>query len=375
MASALAAVAAPAGSAWAAIAARHETALAAMARLVGTTPDRVTTIPSTSAGIFPVASACWAGRQRGAARSRVPRQRVPLAAGRGSRGPGGAPGAPARPAGDGRAPRPGGGRRDPGGGGEPGGLRHRVPRRPRRTTAAPSPAPLLVVDAIQGLGAVAAVLGPADVLVAGGQKWLRAGWGSGVMAVGDRALERLAPTLTGWCGVEALPRLRGPAASRDAGRRRAVSRRALRRTSGTLQMGAAVEVIEMAGIAAIEAAVLARAAAVEEACAGPGPRCSLPGGGPRSRRHRQLPPARRGPAADRRPPGRRRPGGVAPLRLGAGLAARVDAAGGRRDAPGGTGALSGREGPPGLRWVTSPRGRSAMGIAFGHPWRYSDHAE
>ena len=39
-------------------------------------------------------------------------------------------------------------------------------------------------------------------MVAGGQKWMRAGWGSGVMAVSERALDRLAPTLSGWLGVE-----------------------------------------------------------------------------------------------------------------------------------------------------------------------------
>jgi selenocysteine lyase/cysteine desulfurase len=126
------------------------------------------------------------------------------------------------------------------------------------------PAPLLVVDAIQSLGAVAAHLAPADVLVAGGQKWLRAGWGSGVMAVADRALERLAPTLTGWCGVERYLDFE-TAPPHDilgtAGRFQEGSPPYL----GTLQMGAAVEVIETAGIDAIASVVLERAAAVEEA--------------------------------------------------------------------------------------------------------------
>ena len=57
---------------------------------------------------------------------------------------------------------------------------------------------LLVVDAIQGLGAMRVALDGADMIVAGGQKWLRAGFGAGVMAVSDRLLEVVEPTLTGW---------------------------------------------------------------------------------------------------------------------------------------------------------------------------------
>jgi selenocysteine lyase/cysteine desulfurase len=61
---------------------------------------------------------------------------------------------------------------------------------------------LLVVDGIQGLGAVEADWTAADVLVAGGQKWLRSGWGTGLLAVSDRALARLDPLLAGWTAVE-----------------------------------------------------------------------------------------------------------------------------------------------------------------------------
>ncbi len=61
---------------------------------------------------------------------------------------------------------------------------------------------LVVVDGIQGLGAVKAGLGSADVFVAGGQKWLRAGFSAGVMVVSPRVFDRLEPTLTGWWGVE-----------------------------------------------------------------------------------------------------------------------------------------------------------------------------
>ena len=105
------------------------------------------------------------------------------------------------------------------------------------------PGPLLVVDGIQGLGAVAASLAPADVLVAGGQKWMRAGWGSGVMAVGDRALERLAPTLTGWTGVERFLDFTAPPPHPilDAADR---FQEGSPPFLGTLQLGAAAEVIE-----------------------------------------------------------------------------------------------------------------------------------
>nr|WP_246406585.1 aminotransferase class V-fold PLP-dependent enzyme [Modestobacter versicolor] len=61
---------------------------------------------------------------------------------------------------------------------------------------------LLVVDGIQGVGAVEMDWTAADVLVAGGQKWLRSGWSTGVVAVSDRALDRLDPLLAGWTGVQ-----------------------------------------------------------------------------------------------------------------------------------------------------------------------------
>jgi len=68
---------------------------------------------------------------------------------------------------------------------------------------------LLVVDAIQGLGAVDQDWTAADVLVAGGQKWLRSGWSTGVLAVSDRALERLDPLLAGWSAVQEPTRYDG----------------------------------------------------------------------------------------------------------------------------------------------------------------------
>jgi selenocysteine lyase/cysteine desulfurase len=60
---------------------------------------------------------------------------------------------------------------------------------------------LLIVDAMQGLGATDLPWTAADLLVTGGQKWLRAGWSTGFLYASDRALERLEPSLTGWTGV------------------------------------------------------------------------------------------------------------------------------------------------------------------------------
>lgn len=61
---------------------------------------------------------------------------------------------------------------------------------------------LLIVDAIQGFGVVDAPWQLADVVVTGGQKWCRAGWGTGFMAVSDRAREQLTPVFSGYTGTE-----------------------------------------------------------------------------------------------------------------------------------------------------------------------------
>jgi selenocysteine lyase/cysteine desulfurase len=60
---------------------------------------------------------------------------------------------------------------------------------------------LLVVDGIQGFGVVDEPWAAADVLVCGGQKWLRAGWGTGFAVLSDRALARMDPLISGWTGA------------------------------------------------------------------------------------------------------------------------------------------------------------------------------
>lgn len=61
---------------------------------------------------------------------------------------------------------------------------------------------LLIVDAIQGAGVIDADYAAADVVATGGQKWLRAGWGTGFLSFSDRALERLDPVISGYTGTD-----------------------------------------------------------------------------------------------------------------------------------------------------------------------------
>jgi selenocysteine lyase/cysteine desulfurase len=57
---------------------------------------------------------------------------------------------------------------------------------------------LLIVDAIQGFSVVDAPYQAADVVVSGGQKWARAGWSTGFLAMSDRATDRIRPVLSGF---------------------------------------------------------------------------------------------------------------------------------------------------------------------------------
>ena len=61
---------------------------------------------------------------------------------------------------------------------------------------------LLIVDAIQGFGVVDAPFELADVVASGGQKWVRAGWGTGFLALSDRALDHLVPVVSGYTGTD-----------------------------------------------------------------------------------------------------------------------------------------------------------------------------
>ena len=79
---------------------------------------------------------------------------------------------------------------------------------------------LLIVDATQGFGVVDAPFELADVIASGGQTWVRAGWGTGFLALSDRAIERLTPVFSGFSAADApdlpldevMPPARGAAA-------------------------------------------------------------------------------------------------------------------------------------------------------------------
>lgn len=76
---------------------------------------------------------------------------------------------------------------------------------------------LLIVDAIQGFSVVDAPFTVADVVASGGQKWVRSGWGTGFLALSDRAVDQLTPVLSGYTATdsdsmpldEVLPPARG----------------------------------------------------------------------------------------------------------------------------------------------------------------------
>jgi len=63
---------------------------------------------------------------------------------------------------------------------------------------------LLIVDASQCFGVVDAPWHLADAVVAGGQKWPRAGWGTGFLALSDRAREHLTPVWSGFSGTDVV---------------------------------------------------------------------------------------------------------------------------------------------------------------------------
>lgn len=122
---------------------------------------------------------------------------------------------------------------------------------------------LLVVDAIQGLGAIEFSAAVPDVVVAGGQKWLRSGWGSGLLALSPRSIEMLHPTLTGWWGVEEAFDWDEPpphVSRSDAERFQGGSPPLF----GAMALGAALEVIEAEGMSNINATVMENVVAIEE---------------------------------------------------------------------------------------------------------------
>ncbi|WP_328455555.1 aminotransferase class V-fold PLP-dependent enzyme [Streptomyces sp. NBC_00386] len=121
---------------------------------------------------------------------------------------------------------------------------------------------LLIVDAIQAFGVAAMDWDAADVVVAGGQKWLRAGWATGFAALSDRALESLEPVLTGWTGVEDVGLFDGAEHPPAADARRWSITNLSPVTAAAF--AAALDLVEQHTVTAIEAAIATRIAELAE---------------------------------------------------------------------------------------------------------------
>ncbi|KUN80916.1 hypothetical protein AQJ66_24855 [Streptomyces bungoensis] len=117
---------------------------------------------------------------------------------------------------------------------------------------------LLIVDAIQAFGVAEMAWDAADVVVAGGQKWLRAGWATGFATLSGRALEALEPVLTGWTGVEGAGVFDGAEHSPAPDARRWSITHLSPVTAAAF--AAALGLVERYGVAAIEDAIATRVA-------------------------------------------------------------------------------------------------------------------
>ena len=111
---------------------------------------------------------------------------------------------------------------------------------------------------------------------------MRAGFTAGVMAVSDRLLEILEPTLTGWWGVEDAFDFHVPPPHtplRNAERLHTTAPDPV----GGVAAAAAIETIELIGIEAIESAVLDRSEVIEQGLRGCGAVVETPWRGRRER--------------------------------------------------------------------------------------------
>ncbi len=115
---------------------------------------------------------------------------------------------------------------------------------------------LLILDAVQGFGVVDAPYELADVVATGGRKWLRAGHGTGLLALSDRALDELRPVFSGWNRLEFVPgqdlALTAPgAAGFQVGTPEPVAE---------ARLAAVLESLAEVGVGAVQTAVLERSA-------------------------------------------------------------------------------------------------------------------
>ncbi len=121
---------------------------------------------------------------------------------------------------------------------------------------------LLVVDGIQGFGVIEEPWEVADILVVGGQKWLRAGWGTGFAMLSDRALERMDPVLSGWTGARDPGLFDNTIHPPDRTAAAWSISNLSPVTSGAF--AAALELVEDTGVGAIAATIAERVDALEE---------------------------------------------------------------------------------------------------------------
>lgn len=120
---------------------------------------------------------------------------------------------------------------------------------------------LLIVDAIQGTGIVDAPWEVADVIASGGQKWLRAGQGTGFLALSDRAREQLTPVWSGWLAHstgELLHEVVEPAADSSA------FRVGYADTFAQARLAGAVDAVLAAGVPSIRSVIIERTARLIE---------------------------------------------------------------------------------------------------------------
>ena len=120
---------------------------------------------------------------------------------------------------------------------------------------------LLIVDAIQGFGVADVPYEVADVVASGGQKWTRAGWSTGFLALSERAAEHLTPVFSGWTGTDAGASWDEVAEPADGARAFSVSNPD---PVAEARLAAAVEEVAAVGVAAISAAISQRVEQVLE---------------------------------------------------------------------------------------------------------------
>jgi selenocysteine lyase/cysteine desulfurase len=114
---------------------------------------------------------------------------------------------------------------------------------------------LLIVDAIQGFGVVDADWSAADVVCGNGYKWLRAGRGTGFACFSERAIDRIAPVLSGFAGTGAdLPLDVVPPPAPGAGAFTVAEPDAL----AFARLSTALRDVRDVGVAAIEEELVAR---------------------------------------------------------------------------------------------------------------------